>query len=190
MKMRILALLLLFVSLDSFSMYWAKGGKKPSRPKQQSNKIVSASQEKTATEKLQELINNPLSYENTINLIEELIDQGANPNVVNHYEQSLLKKVIFWLKNIYPEEDQRRIIRKLIAKGADVNAASDYERYTPLMIAAWYNLPSIAEILLENGADISAKNYKGQTAIMIAEEWGNNAVLKVLRAAPKKNKIP
>ena len=57
----------------------------------------------------------------------------------------------------------------MLENGADVNAV-DMFGMTPLMQAATYNSnPKILRTLIENGADVAAKNKEGKTALDYAE---------------------
>lgn len=58
-------------------------------------------------------------------------------------------------------------VKKLIEYGADVNEMS--EDLSPLMIAARYNKVEILKVLLASGANPSAKNDKGFTALKYAQ---------------------
>ncbi|MEM9687586.1 MAG: ankyrin repeat domain-containing protein [Bacteroidota bacterium] len=60
-------------------------------------------------------------------------------------------------------------VKKLVDMGADVNEASK-NGITPLMYAARYNKVDILNLLIENGANLKAKNPKnGFTALRYAE---------------------
>jgi methionyl-tRNA formyltransferase len=41
--------------------------------------------------------------------------------------------------------------------------------WTPLMVAAFYNLPVLVELLIESGANVDAANFKGTTVLMYAK---------------------
>ncbi len=60
-------------------------------------------------------------------------------------------------------------VKKLVDMGADVNEMSK-NGMTPLMYAARYNKVDILKLLIENGANVKAKNPKnGFTALRYAE---------------------
>lgn len=60
-------------------------------------------------------------------------------------------------------------VKKLISMGADVNERAG-NGLTPVMFAARYNRTEILQLLIEEGADIKAKNPKnGFTALRYAE---------------------
>ncbi len=91
------------------------------------------------------------------------------------------------------------LIPLLIQKGANVNCAtvSDYAKLilsqkmnldreglvaglTPLMLATLIGNANIVTILLNNGADVSAKNIKGLTALDMARFYGLNSIEQIL----------
>jgi ankyrin repeat protein len=79
----------------------------------------------------------------------------------------------------------------LISKGADVNhIAAKTMGMTPLLWAASSTGDNavLAQLVLDNGADINAKDSLGQTAMLQAVSQGNLKVIMVLRDHKKKNK--
>jgi ankyrin repeat protein len=76
------------------------------------------------------------------------------------------------------------VIEMLIQAGADVNlkASASYGGWTPLHGAAARNSGGIVAILLKHGADPTAKDAKGLTALQVAEQGGFAEAAKVLRA--------
>jgi ankyrin repeat protein len=176
-------------------MYWGKGGQKPLKPSR-SSKVVVVSKEKTVNEQFLQFmrsINNPPLYrgEAILLYLEYLIDQGVtySINIKINGKVPLLHHVIYWLaKGPFTPEKQRSVIEKFIKKGVDINA-TDSKGVSALMYAAMYDVPMIAQILLENGADLNAKSKAGKTAVLLAQEHHSDATFKVLRAFSK-HKIP
>lgn len=70
-------------------------------------------------------------------------------------------------------------IKKLIEYGADVNEIS--EDLSPLMIAARYNKVDILRVLLANGANPSARNEKGYTALKYAQLSNATEAIAILK---------
>ena len=67
--------------------------------------------------------------------------------------------------------------------GERLDFFDDNEKGTLLHLAAWYNLPISAKILIENGADIDAKDAEMRTPLEVAaNRYGvaTEAVQKVL----------
>jgi ankyrin repeat protein len=110
-----------------------------------------------------------------------LLKQGANPNTIDEKGWLVLSQAA----NIGPTTDS---VKVLISAGANVNAV-DADGTTPLMHAAFadFRLPqsmvwrtSNVTVLLENGADISAKNDRGRSALYYAARGGALSMCKLL----------
>ena len=71
-------------------------------------------------------------------------------------------------------------IRQHLAAGTDVNAQEPYNGGTPLMLAALTGQTSVAEMLIENGAELDMKNNDGATALLIAAFFGHPETLRLL----------
>jgi ankyrin repeat protein len=76
-------------------------------------------------------------------------------------------------------------VEMLIQAGADVNlkALESAGGWTPLHGAAARNSGGIIAVLLKHGADPTAKDARGLTALQVAEQGGFADAAKVLRAA-------
>ena len=75
-------------------------------------------------------------------------------------------------------------IEILIQAGADVNlkTPASYGGWTPLHGAAARNSSDIVAVLLKHGADPTAKDARGLTALQVAEQHRFAETAKVLRA--------
>ena len=71
------------------------------------------------------------------------------------------------------------IVRLMINAGVDVNGRG-LKRRTPLMAAAAFDRVDVAKVLLELGADPSAKDDDGQTALAVARDKGSDKVAALL----------
>ncbi len=78
---------------------------------------------------------------------------------------------------------RRDIIDLLISRGARVNQRED-NNFTPLMLAAIFNKQLAAQVLLENGADISirARTPQHQTAAELARHFHHDALATLIEA--------
>jgi len=75
-------------------------------------------------------------------------------------------------------------VKKFIEYGMNVNERKG--SMTPLMYAARYSQSEIAKYLIEKGADVSAKDDNGFTALKHAEAAKATQVIEVIQAAVKK----
>ena len=77
-------------------------------------------------------------------------------------------------------------LKRIVARGVSVNQ-QDEKKLTALHIAAYHGQKDhirFAKWLLKNGADVSLKDYKGNTPADVAQDRGNEDIAKILvRAA-------
>jgi ankyrin repeat protein len=72
------------------------------------------------------------------------------------------------------------IVKTLLKAEANINARSRYGD-TPLTAATYFCHPNVAEFLIEQGADVNAKNEGyGSTPLMLAAECNNVEIVKAL----------
>ena len=77
-----------------------------------------------------------------------------------------------------------RKVRELLAAGADVNFdQTAHPSCTPLTCAAQQGHAEIVRLLLDSGADISAKDDSHLTALQWAQEKGHDDVVSMLKGA-------
>ncbi len=86
---------------------------------------------------------------------------------------------------IFGREQADEVFELLLESGADVNAASKI-KMTPLMAAAMTGRAKVVESLLSKGADLTATNDKGETALEIAKNREKLEAVKVLESFQKK----
>jgi hypothetical protein len=83
-------------------------------------------------------------------------------------------------------------VELLIQAGANVNrkALESYGGWTPLHGAAARNSGGIVAVLLKHGADPTARDAKGLTALQVAEQGGFGEAVKVLRTVVAATPLP
>lgn len=119
-------------------------------------------------------------------LVTLLLAHGADINAKDKQGQSVLMWSALW--------NQPEIAQTLLDKGVSVDVSDNYGN-TPLMMAvacphAYEFLPdnvsrdqiTLINILLRHGANINATNYKGDTALLMAQRHKMADVTNVLLA--------
>ena len=94
----------------------------------------------------------------SLEVVEFLIDQGANPYSTAKNGDTILHSAC--LSNYHPKAKVVYLMRYETL----VNMKNSKD-YTPLLIAAEFNTLSTVECLVNNGADVHAVNHKGDTAL-------------------------
>ena len=105
-------------------------------------------------------------YTEIVNL---LLDKGANPNISNSGNTSLIRAC----NSGYTE-----IVKLLLDKGADYNI-TDVTGYNPLYIACNNGYTEIVKLLLDKGANPNISN-SGNTALIRAYKSGYTEIIKLL----------
>ena len=102
------------------------------------------------------------AYSGDVDLVRLLLDHGADPLVRNSdNETALLAAAGYGWIDGYSQgrsnEERLATIRLLIERGADVNFACDHG-ITPLMVAANFGVTEIIQYLVDEGADLAARD--------------------------------
>lgn len=139
------------------------------------------------------------------NIIRNMIENGADVNVLNKQGGSMLASAIFWkhydiaelminkganpnvngndkLSPLYQSicAQEYDLVELFIEKGADVNIKnSDLYEKTPLHAAVEIEDEYIVELLLENGADATIKDTAGNTPYYYALQKNNEEICKL-----------
>jgi ankyrin repeat protein len=116
-----------------------------------------------------------------LRMVNPLIDRGANVNFQTEQQQTPL------MMSVYSDTEDAQsnciaIINTLLERGADINR-QDEDGLTALMHAVTQRRLDIAELLLAHGADKTIKNKENQTAMDLAQQSGDEALLKLLRGS-------
>ncbi|MEM9674154.1 MAG: ankyrin repeat domain-containing protein [Cyclobacteriaceae bacterium] len=72
------------------------------------------------------------------------------------------------------------VVKQHIAAGIDLNEKEQFSGSTPLISAATFNKPEIAQALIDAGADLSVKNNDGSTALHSAAFFGRVEIVQML----------
>ena len=113
------------------------------------------------------------------NLVDFLLDKGADPNKANSGGWTPLHF------SIYRRHDY--VVQLLLQRGSDPNTQAAYGD-SPLYWAAYNGNKFVAELLINRGANILNENRGGNTALHAAAYYGNKDVVKLLLdhgASPK-----
>ena len=113
----------------------------------------------------------------------ELIDAGADCNVQNKLEQTVLHTLMVYGGKeglSLTEEQLVELLTLVIIKGhADVKIA-DYEMCIPLHYAISESCPTIIEILLQSGSNVNFQNVWGGTPLHLISCIGNSELIATL----------
>lgn len=107
-------------------------------------------------------------------IVEILLNYGANPNAKNHKNETIL----YYLCN-YSKETQNNlsIIELLVQYGADINKKSGSLGNTPLYCAVKNEYVKIVDLLLKNGANPNLTNILNLTPIhRLSGHWSGSRV--------------
>jgi ankyrin repeat protein len=103
-----------------------------------------------------------------------LIEKGADVTAKNCCGQTALHPACYW--------GNTDLAQLLIEAKADVNCVNE-DLETPLLLCSTWKGPEsskIAKLLIERGADVTAKNGKGNTALHLACQYGNDDLVQLL----------
>ena len=102
-----------------------------------------------------------------------LLALGADPDLRDFWEKTPMHYAVM--------NGRVKAVQALVAAGADVNALNGYCR-TPLMVAAFHGQLPVARYLLSlPQTDLLAINLRGQTAELVAAQWGSDDVRVAIR---------
>jgi ankyrin repeat protein len=109
-----------------------------------------------------------------------LLEYGVDINALSHSKLSFIpSNTALHAAIAGNKSDVVNVVKVLIQKGAEINAV-DSNEHTPIQAAAFEGNIEIAQLLIENGADISRKSGFG-SAVSIATKRGHNEFAELLR---------
>ena len=114
-----------------------------------------------------------------LDLVRSLLDAGADVNATDERGWTALINAVY---NHDLDRGFAEVVQALIDAGANVEAQIGYG-VRPLMLAAGYGETAVAEVLLNAGADVLARNEGGFTALMMVKQKHYVDVINLLHEA-------
>ena len=111
-------------------------------------------------------------------IVETLLDGGANSNIANNWGSTPLHWAAMY--------GHGEVVETLLRGGAASNVAN-YRGSTSLHFAAEEGHKEVVEKLLDGGANPNVGDNQGQTPLHVAEIWGKEDVVKILEDAGAQN---
>jgi len=107
-----------------------------------------------------------------LELIQLLVEKGANINYIHGYQGSAL--------TVACKKNNPTIVEYLISLGLNVNDQTGQSGWTPLMSAVSNECYDVVHLLLANGADKELTNSSGRTALDMAQYRNRTAIINLL----------
>jgi truncated hemoglobin YjbI len=112
-----------------------------------------------------------------LDVVSLLLRLGVEPNIQGRGDHTPL----YWVANECASETGPEVVRALVRGGADVNACGGVTRATALHMSARRGHVGIARALLDSGAEVNARDRKGDTPLQRAINCRKNGVSQLLR---------
>ncbi|XP_069463638.1 double zinc ribbon and ankyrin repeat-containing protein 1 [Ambystoma mexicanum] len=146
------------------------------RRKKKKTKKVLQKEDKLPTEDRQLLKEVGPKGEGRISVVQELLDEGADPNCCNNEDRPALTVAVL--------NKHHEVIPVLVQKGADTDQQSGQQNNTALHEAASLGIEGkkCIEVLLGCNASIKKKNDKGLTAYDLALKTGSEQITSLFAA--------
>jgi ankyrin repeat protein len=109
--------------------------------------------------------------EGNVEVVQSLLDEGANVNERNARHETAL--------DVASTEGKLEVAKLLIKYGADVNCR-DKQGWTPLLVASQYGHRDIVELLLNHGADVNVQQQDLWAPLHLASWNGHRSTVRLL----------
>ncbi|MBI5430723.1 MAG: ankyrin repeat domain-containing protein [Nitrosomonadales bacterium] len=119
------------------------------------------------------------AHSGNLAMVRAFIAAGADVNASDERGWTALAKATY---NHELKRGFADVAQALIAAGANIEAAISYG-VRPLMLAAGYGETAVVETLLEAGAEVTARNEGGLTALMMVKQKHYIDVINLLHQA-------
>ncbi|KAF8496179.1 hypothetical protein F5888DRAFT_413684 [Russula emetica] len=130
--------------------------------------------------------NTPLhsaAYSGDVEMVQDLLDLGADVNVRNKYGQTLLDYTSLTPSTFHNTPTfpilLGNVAQLLLDRGVDINARTN-DSSTPLHTAVECGRIEVVRVLLEHGADVGAEDRQGRTPFTLAKERRHDEIMKLL----------
>lgn len=125
----------------------------------------------------------------TVEMVEMLLEKGANPSAEDIYGYTPLHCALRFRGN---EPDVEGMVEAMLAKGADVAATGNYKRMSPLHCAAFFGNAEAIRLLLEYGADVTLEDAYGRTAmeLVVCSVYHGEATKYLVGKWPRETPLP
>lgn len=113
-----------------------------------------------------------------VGLVKRFLSEGADPNEANNRHHESVLELAAWKGSI-------EVLRVLLDAGANVNHRSASINNSALLVAVHDGKgpPEVVKLLLERGADVTAKAYDGTTVQQMAEQRGDPRIIALIKEA-------
>ena len=132
------------------------------------------------------------AFSGNVQTVQLLIENGADVTALDRTSRTTLhfatswvsfKVVLFFIQHSADvnlqdcshygakSEEKARIVWQLIEQGVGVTAKDDEMGSTPLHLASSPGVPEIARLLIEHGADVTARDRRHRTPLHLASSW-------------------